>query len=407
MLHRRRLRSGFTLIELLVVISIIGVLVGLLLPAVNAAREAGRRAQCSNNIRQIGLGLLNFANARNTFPNAGTFLEDPTTAVSGTPSTSVIATSLGSGASGVSSQWMRNWVVDILSYMDSTDLANAWDMKAPYLQSTATITGQQANFALGNTSLGVLKCPDDTTTQQGQGNLSYVVNGGFTAFHATQTSFTGGLPNSPTPAPGYVSTNWGGQAVAQRLGMMFLGTTEGTYSWDYKTSISSITDGASNTILISENTTAGYDSGPTIAGGRPTNWACPLPTFCMFIGSPNVCGAATSGATLTCGSGNTLNAYTTPTTPNDSGTLWKQANFNSSTNGDYINGGQNIVEKGVFPFSNSGHPSGCNMFFAGGETRFLSSTIDGTVYSKLITPAGSKLPLNLRQLPVSQDAFVN
>jgi prepilin-type N-terminal cleavage/methylation domain-containing protein/prepilin-type processing-associated H-X9-DG protein len=410
MLHRRRQRYGFTLIELLVVISIIGVLVGLLLPAVNAAREAGRRTQCSNNMRQLGLALINFSTSKNSFPFAGTFDEANPAPASGGSNT---ATSITAPSATVAQSWLYNWVVDVMPYLDQQDIANAWDKSTWYWNQTSLISGQPSNGRLSSTALGVLKCPDDTTAQPGQGNLSYVVNGGFVSFIPGAVSYSAGQTSTGTYSGGtggpmVVSLNAGSTplppGVSQRLGVMFVGTKQGS-PWDYKTAPGGITDGSSNTLLISENTLAGYDSG--VMAGVATNWACPLPNFCMFFGSPHICDPAgappVASATKDC-TGANLNEINLASTQAYG---WKQANFQQGANFDYINYGQNLTDKGTFPFSNSGHPGGANMVFCDGATRFISATIDGQVYARMITPAGARLPTTYRQAPLSQDSFAN
>ena len=229
------------------VISIIGVLVGLLLPAINSAREAGRRAQCQNNMKNVGLALAQFSTAKNAFPNSGTFFEDPTVLQSspGNPTTSAIATAIVNPAASLALTYGRSWVVDILAYLDQQDLLNAWDLNQPYLypqpQSVIgipTASGDATNLTVGRTALAILRCPDDLNAQTNQGNLSYVVNGGFSRFPAYPIGWNRDwvgptAPNSSGPEPRVVNPGsilplvQGPGCV--KLGVMFPGVTFSTY----------------------------------------------------------------------------------------------------------------------------------------------------------------------------------
>ena len=107
-----RLRSAFTLVELLVVIAIIGILVGLLLPAVQAAREAARRMQCSNNLKQLGLAVHNFESARRALP---TSLRPP------------------SNISGSGEQSRVSVLTDLLPYIEQSTIFNQYNKAINWL----------------------------------------------------------------------------------------------------------------------------------------------------------------------------------------------------------------------------------------------------------------------------------
>ena len=130
-------RSAFTLVELLVVIAIIGVLVALLLPAVQAAREAARRSQCSNNLKQIGLGVHNYADAHRVMP-AGNY-----------------------------HSVFGSWLVHLLPYVEQQMLHQQYSNEgmAGY-PATGVRYGHAQNLPVTRTQLKVYTCTSDTKSAQ-------------------------------------------------------------------------------------------------------------------------------------------------------------------------------------------------------------------------------------------------
>ena len=214
-------RRGFTLVELLVVIAIIGVLVSLLLPAVQAAREAARRAQCTNNLKQLTLGLHNYESARKEFPP------------------------------GVINMFGGNWAMKILGYMDqgAIDQAIVWGDMAGLpddgsgWRGPPNSVGPGLNFQLlDGVVLPTFRCPSSNWPA-----LSYSYDSFSLGTWDLSHSFS---VNDYLGIAGFVDPNDRDRVSAE--GSYGIAAANGALMPNEGTKISLISDGTSNTLLLGE-----------------------------------------------------------------------------------------------------------------------------------------------------------
>lgn len=213
----RRTSRGFTLVELLVVITIIGALVALLLPAIGAAREAARRAQCTNNQKQLATAIATFDGAKTHFP-----------------AYRASHPSLGenSGAMGIT------WVGSLLPYFEQQQLYDV-------AYGASSVPNYMANASVPY--IAVLICPSDPPETKEGGPLSYVINCG--------------RDDAPAPRDVAQARNMSGPPDWRGNGISHVRLTDqlrkANRLLDQEQTTARVNDGVSNTLLLSENIHAG------------------------------------------------------------------------------------------------------------------------------------------------------
>lgn len=351
MLNKRnlkdRLRFGFTLVELLVVIAIIGILIGMLLPAIQSVREAARKTVCANNFRQIALSVHNYESTHMHFPvnQIGPGLEDST----------------GGFSSGYYS-----WIVPLLPHFEQQNVYDLMDHSISNGDDAGPtgykISDTHPNAEAANTSIETLICPSDTPN-----NENSVILGSSNPACSSMAA-NAGWPFRSTGIDGAGSTG-------MFNGVIPLVHPSADIPWHgpQRLSFGSITDGSSNTALISERLIQQGNNGDAISNGDPRTSSLhiiertePLSSIVAQMTSSHVhvSESAHIGRSWSSGSPLVAPTYMHVAQPN-------------SIMGHY----STSIAEGDFVFTaSSQHPGGVNVALADGSVQFVSDDVSPVVW---------------------------
>jgi prepilin-type N-terminal cleavage/methylation domain-containing protein/prepilin-type processing-associated H-X9-DG protein len=323
-------RQGFTLIELLVVIAIIGILIGLLLPAVQKIRESAARTQCVNNLKQLGLALHNYHDSNDSFPPG---YIDGNTNPNSTPDNDV-----GPG-------W--GWASFLLPFVEQQNVYNQIDFRVG--------VGLGNNAAVSQLALKIHQCPSDPYQQNFTVWPTSVVvaHGNYVGCNGWEECFygAGGNPQGGAGTDG-LTGNYGGSGV-------------GLFYRNSHTRIANVTDGLSNTIVVGER--SGNHSPSTwtgaVTGGQCPAWMATVPATPLYSPPP---GPAYDNADY------------------DEALVLAHGNATHLPSADFP-----IYDPDTFYSMHT--PRGANFLFGDGSVHFLSSAIDPLTYQYLCTIAGGEV----------------
>jgi prepilin-type N-terminal cleavage/methylation domain-containing protein/prepilin-type processing-associated H-X9-DG protein len=330
-------QSAFTLVELLVVIAIIGVLVALLLPAVQAAREAARRSQCINNIRQCAVAALNYETAKREFPTgrrSGTTADNKT---------------------------IRQWghLADILPFVEANTVYRQVNYNDPTDQSP-----------IKTVSFSFFLCPSDPEDRTNNDTCS--ASGVWLNAGRTSVRGNGGADTGRSPLPG----------IPQGPGIPVIERNNGIFVSNVAIRIKEVTDGLSHTALYSEMVRGDGDrnvvetaSDWLSMSGSEDDTAQQAYAACSAIVNPSALVGA--GGQFCCGGRNWLHGDYATSRYNHI----MPPNSRSCTHGSGNLTAIPVNESGSATTASSRHNGGVNMAMADGSTHFVADSIDPLVWN--------------------------